>query len=84
VAVVVPERRSEKFVVPGQRRAHGLRIGLPQRSRTLDVCEEERDGAGRKISHGHPPALERSGAYRMEQGLFGSHPNFQDLVRSRA
>ena len=50
----------DQLVVQGERRRHGVRIGLPQRGRALDVRHQERHDAGRERGPvARPPAPPR-------------------------
>ena len=51
-AIVPGDRRLEQLVVPSDRVLHGIGIGFPSPRASLDIGEEERQGAGSALHHG--------------------------------
>ena len=60
VALVIVDAMAEQRIVTGERRAHRLGVRFPQTRAALDVGEQQRDGAGRKVCH-RVVAARRSG-----------------------
>jgi hypothetical protein len=55
VAVVVANAVAQQRIVARQRGAHRRSVRFPEPRAALDVGEQKRDGAGRKICHGGSP-----------------------------
>src|SRR5689334_684462 len=72
VTVMVVDAVTDQRIVARERRLHRRRVRFPQARAALDIGEEQRDGAGRKVCHRWDAA-----------GEGGTHESYRPIDRRR-